>query len=73
MPGLAQVDLVWVADSGGGIDDDFVAYEQDGFWPGFVWCIGTGSRFLAGIEGFEVGGDAVEFAEDDVGEHDRGV
>jgi len=68
---------VGVADSGGGIDDDLVADEQDGFGPGFVGGLGGlcwwSAGFFAGVEGFELGVDAVEFAEDDVGEHDGGV
>ncbi len=66
-----------VADGGGGIDDDFVADEQDGFWPGFVGGLGgldgRSGGFFAGIKGFELGADLVLFAEDEVGEHDRGV
>lgn len=77
MPSLAQIDLVWVSHSGGGVDDDFVSDEQDGLRPGFIGGLGGfdwwGCRFFAGVEGFEVGFYTVLFAKDDVGEHDGGV
>jgi len=77
VPGLAEVYLVGIADSGGGVDDDFVADEQDGFWPGFVGGSGRfgwrGAGFFTSIEGDKIGCHIVLFAEDDIGEHDRGV